>query len=154
MVRDPESRTINGKVLTNFSIACDRQYKNSQGQRETDFFSCNAWDKKGTMIKEYGRKGRRILITGEINNREWITPEGSKRTSTDINIETIEFLDRQDNIQAPPPVVQQQQQAYRQQAPQLQMVSPELGNGFKKVLPISEPQEPPVDMKEYDPFEE
>ena len=52
LTRDPELRTTQGnRSVTNFSIANQRNYKNSSGERDTDFF-----DVGGNCVIKYGNK--------------------------------------------------------------------------------------------------
>ena len=60
LTRDPEMRTIStGAVTTTFSIAVNRNFTNSQGERTADFFNCIAWRKLAENIsKYYGNKSK------------------------------------------------------------------------------------------------
>jgi len=41
LTKDPELRyTPNGVAVCNFTLASDRNFKNSQGERDTDFINC------------------------------------------------------------------------------------------------------------------
>ena len=44
LTKDPElRRTQNGTAVASFSLACDRDYKQEGGERETDFIDAVAW---------------------------------------------------------------------------------------------------------------
>lgn len=65
LTRDPELRnTQTGIPVCSFSIACDRNFKNANGERETDFFDCVAWRQTAEFVSrafhqgQYGRGGR------------------------------------------------------------------------------------------------
>ena len=41
LVRDPELRyTSNGVAVSNFTLACNRPFKNQDGEQEADFIQC------------------------------------------------------------------------------------------------------------------
>lgn len=90
MVRDPEMRaTTSGKQVASFSIAVSRRFKKG----EVDFFNCVAWEKIGTTIQQYFKKGQKILIVGRLENRSWEHTDGSKRYATDVIVEEFYFVE-------------------------------------------------------------
>lgn len=62
LVREPEE---NGKAIK-FTIAVTRDYKNTEGNYESDFIRCVAFGQTGNYIKEYCHKGDLIGIDGSI----------------------------------------------------------------------------------------
>ena len=59
LTRDPELRnTQTGIPVCSFSIACDRNFKNANGERETDFFDCVAWRQTAEFVSRHFTKGR------------------------------------------------------------------------------------------------
>ena len=64
LTRDPElRRTQSGIAVTSFSIACDRDYKPENGERETDFVDCVAWRGTAEFVQKYFAKGRMAVVT-------------------------------------------------------------------------------------------
>ncbi len=64
LVRDPELRytpTNNTPVCT-FSLAVDRNRKNAQGERETDFINIVVWGKIGENCATYLSKGKLAAV--------------------------------------------------------------------------------------------
>lgn len=58
LTHDPELKTTQaGTQLCRFSIACDRDFKNTSGEKETDFFDCVAWRKTAEFGQPVFRKG-------------------------------------------------------------------------------------------------
>lgn len=96
MVRDPEMRaTTSGKQVASFSIAVSRRFKKG----EVDFFNCVAWEKIGTTIQQYFKKGQKILIVGRLENRSWEHTDGSKRYATDVIVEEFYFVESKSDSQ-------------------------------------------------------
>ena len=92
MTKDPESRvTQAGDAVCNFTIAVQRRFKAKNGEREADFFNCVAWRQTATFISQYGTKGRKIAVVGELQNRQY-EKDGQKRTVTEIVVSQAEFV--------------------------------------------------------------
>ena len=54
LTHDPELRTTQSNIsVTSFSIACQRNFKNGNGERETDFFDVTAWRSTAEFITRY-----------------------------------------------------------------------------------------------------
>ena len=67
LTRDTELRkTAKDISVTRFSIANQRNYKNSAGDRETDFFNVTAWRSTAEFVTQYFRKGSLITVDGQI----------------------------------------------------------------------------------------
>lgn len=93
MTKDAEIYTTSGGIrLTRFSIAVTRDYADSNGDKQTDFFNCTAWRGLAEAIVKYVRKGDRIAIVGELQNRSYEDKAGAKRTVTEILVQEAEFL--------------------------------------------------------------
>lgn len=89
ITRDIEVRTTpSGKTVINFSIATNKMIN---GQNEATYHNCVAWGKRGETIAKYFKRGDKILIDGEINNRSW-EKDGIKRYSSDIVVSSFYFV--------------------------------------------------------------
>ena len=94
LTHDPELKTTQaGTQFCRFSIACDRDFKNTSGEKETDFFDCVAWRKTAEFVSRYFAKGRMIIVEGRMQNRSWTDKEGNKRRSTEIIVDAAHFGD-------------------------------------------------------------
>ena len=91
---DPEMRTTpTGLAVCNIGIAVERDYKNDQGNKETDFFSIVVWKKLAELVSQYVGKGSLIGVSGRLQSRKY-ERNGENRTSVEIVAESIQFLDR------------------------------------------------------------
>lgn len=94
ITKDLEMRqTPNGAAVTQFSIAVDRDYKNDNGERVTDFFDCVAWRSTAEYICRYFGKGRMIVINGELRAEPWTDRDGKTRKSVKIVVNSAYFGD-------------------------------------------------------------
>ena len=83
-------RTDKGTAVASFTLAVDRDFSK---ENKTDFFNCVAWDKKGEFIANYFSKGRMIVVSGRLENREWMDKNNNKRTTAEIIVENAYFGD-------------------------------------------------------------
>jgi single-strand DNA-binding protein len=95
--RDPEMRyTPSGQAVTQFTVAVNRNYKDSQGERqeETEWFRVVAWGQQAEFAAEYLRKGQKVYVEGRIQTRQWEGQDGQKRYTTELVANTIQNLER------------------------------------------------------------
>jgi len=85
MTADPELRhTQSGTAVASFSIACDRDFKNQDGSRDTDFLDVVAWRNTAEYANTYFSKGRAVIVTGRLQIREYTDKAGNKRRAAEI----------------------------------------------------------------------
>ena len=86
LTRDPELRfTATGRGVASFGIAVGRRYQvNGEWQEQTSFFNVTAWGQLGENAAASLTKGSRIVVTGRLEQREYNTREGDKRTVVDV----------------------------------------------------------------------
>ena len=94
LTRDPELRySSSNAAIVNFSIAIDRQYTNTQGQRETDFINIVAFQKQAENIKKYVFKGSLVAVDGRIQTRNYEDKDGKRVYVTEVVADRVQFLD-------------------------------------------------------------
>lgn len=92
MTRDPELRsTGSGKSVTSFTIACERDMKDKDGSRATDFIDCVAWGSTAEFAAKYFGKGRMAIIDGRIQVRDWTDKGGKKRKAVEVVADHVYF---------------------------------------------------------------
>ena len=111
---DPEMRyTPSGKAVTNFSVASNRRYTGSDGQRvdETTWFRISAWGRQAETCNQYLRRGSRVLIEGQLNPdkatggpRVWVRQDGTPAASFEVTAQSVQFISTlaEDNQAAQP----------------------------------------------------
>lgn len=93
LTRDPElTETPSGVAVCRFSIAVSRDYANSDGTRETDFFNITVWRGRAENCGKYLKKGNKVAVVGSLQNRSYEDKDGIKRNVTDIVANEVEFL--------------------------------------------------------------
>lgn len=90
--KDIELRyTKNGKATVDFTIAVNRDYKNVEGQYETDFINVTAYGYIAENTASFCRKGDMIGIEGSLRHEVYETENG-KRSKDYILAEKVMFL--------------------------------------------------------------
>lgn len=105
LVRDPELRTTgSGIEVATVTIAVDRKYKNASGERESDFIPLVVWRQQARFLSQYFSKGNRIGVVGSIQTRNWEDKDGHNRTTTEVVVDEVEFVEsKSDKPQKPEP---------------------------------------------------
>jgi single-strand DNA-binding protein len=88
--QDPEAIGSNGlrlRVATN-----DRVMNDTTGEWEdknTSWWTVKAWKRLAEQSKDVLKKGQEVIIVGKVYEENWTDKEGTKRTSYEINAESI-----------------------------------------------------------------
>ena len=71
--RDPEVITYHDNSgqgeMAKFTLAVNRRY--SRDDKTADFFQCVAFGRQAKTVKEHVKKGKKILITGRMENNDY-----------------------------------------------------------------------------------
>lgn len=93
--RDPEQRIMSNQAeFSKFSLACQSSYVNKDEERDTEFINCVAFGRTAETINRYCKKGAMIVAQGRIKNNSYDAQDGTKRYTTDIIIDKIEFASK------------------------------------------------------------
>ena len=85
-------QTTSGTFITEFGIAVSRAFKNANGEYESDFFNCIAFNKLAETVSKYVKKGDKLAVEGRLQTRNYTNREGNKVYVTEIIVENVEFL--------------------------------------------------------------
>ena len=99
LTRDPELRTTpSGMAVTRFTIAVSQNFTNKRG---ADFINCSAWGRQADNISKYCRKGSLVSAEGRIRTGSYDAQDGSKRYTTEVVCDTVNFLSTRSNADVP-----------------------------------------------------
>lgn len=111
LAADPELRTTqNGISNCNFKIAVQRRFKDNNGERQADFFTCVSWRQTAEFVARYFHKGDPIAVEGSMQNRSYDAQDGSKRYVTELIVDNVEMCGSAQNRQQPAEQTMQQAQ--------------------------------------------
>lgn len=94
LTRDPEIKAIgDNNMVAKFTVAVDRNYKDKDGNKATDFIPCEAFGKTAEFAGNYLSKGRLISVSGEMRVDQYQNEEGENRTFTKCHVNSLNVLD-------------------------------------------------------------
>jgi len=96
LTRDPELRTTpSDKTVVGFGIATNRSWKTETGEQrdEVEYHDIVVWGKLGEICNQYLAKGRKAMVIGRLQTRNWEDKEGNKRQKTEIIASDVTFMD-------------------------------------------------------------
>lgn len=83
--------TQSGKAVGTTSIAVERDYKNANGEKETDWVNIVFWGKTAETVANYFRKGDEILVVGRIQTRSYEDNSGGRKYVTEVVADKFSF---------------------------------------------------------------
>lgn len=94
LTKDVELRfTQSGTAVGNFTVAIDRDFKNSNGEYDTDFIPVVTFNRLAENCANHIGKGRLVAVCGRIQVRTWENKQGERRYKTEIVADEVKFLD-------------------------------------------------------------
>jgi single-strand DNA-binding protein len=108
--RDPEMRYLpSGAAVTDMSVATNRVYTDSNGQKvtETTWFRVSVWGGMAETVNQYLRKGSKVLVEGYLRPdpetggpRVWTRNDGTPAASFEMTAQNVTFLSSRAEDQA------------------------------------------------------
>jgi single-strand DNA-binding protein len=92
LIEDPEVRfTNNGTAVANLRVAVTQRVQHDGEWRDgdTSFLKVNVWREQAEHLADSPHKGDRVMVTGRLRQRSWETPEGDKRSVTEIEADAV-----------------------------------------------------------------
>lgn len=100
LTNDPELKyTGSGVAVATFTVAVNRQFTNSQGEREADFIRCQMWRKAAENFCNFTHKGSLIGIDGRIQTRSYDNQQGTRVFVTEVVAENFSLLESKNSNQ-------------------------------------------------------
>jgi single-strand DNA-binding protein len=81
----------NGIAVANLRVAVTQRIQEDGQWRDgdTSFFKVNVWRGQAEHLAESLGKGDRVMVTGRLRQRSWETPEGEKRSVTELEADEV-----------------------------------------------------------------
>jgi len=95
LTRDPELRTTpSGQSVASFAVATNRSWNDPSGEKKdsVEFHDVVAWGKLGELVANYMTKGKKVLVVGRLQTRQWEGTDGAKKQRTEIVATDINFV--------------------------------------------------------------
>ena len=102
LTADPElKQTPNGVSVCRFTLAVNRRFvRSEQGQQSADFITVVTWRQSAEFVSKYFKKGRPILVCGQLQSRSWTDQAGQKRYATEVVADEVTFVENKSDRNA------------------------------------------------------
>lgn len=94
--------TEKGTPVASASLAVDRDFKGRNGEKKTDWIDVVAFGSTAEFVSKYFSKGRRAVVEGRLQLRDWTDQDGNKRRSAEVLAESVYFADSKRDSDTPP----------------------------------------------------
>lgn len=102
LTRDPELKTLpSGIKVVNFSLATNRVWKDSAGQKQeaADYHNIVVFGRQAETSSQYLKKGSQAMVEGRLQTRSWDDAStGKKMYRTEIVADRVQFGSRSDAV--------------------------------------------------------
>lgn len=87
-VRETETRfTGTGKKVASITIAVDRKFKGANGEKLTDFFRCQVWNKTADFAEQYVKKGDVVAVKGSLT-----MDQNGEKTYVSVQVDELQLV--------------------------------------------------------------
>ena len=109
LTADPELKQTSGATpvsVCRFTLAVNRRFARSnaqaaQPQQQTaDFITVVAWRQSAEFVARYFKKGRPILVCGQLQSRSWTDPQGNRHYATEVVADEVSFVESKSDAPA------------------------------------------------------
>jgi single-strand DNA-binding protein len=84
--RDAETKDVNGKTVTNFSVCHTEKWKDQQGQTQERAM----WDQPG--VAQYLKKGTQVYLTGPLYPTTYTDKNGHEQIDLRLTVRQVQLL--------------------------------------------------------------
>lgn len=100
--RDNEFKELGGTSIFRNNIAVQRNFKNKDGERESDFINVVAFGKTAELLNQYFGKGQQVALEGRIQTGSYDKDDGTRVYTTDVIVNQFDFVgSKNDNATQP-----------------------------------------------------
>ena len=98
--RDNEFKELGSTSVFRNNIAVQRNFKNKDGERESDFINVVAFGKTAELLNQYFGKGQQVAVQGRIQTGSYDKEDGTRVYTTDVVVDQFDFVgSKNDNAQ-------------------------------------------------------
>lgn len=143
LTKDPEYRvTPSGVSVATFTLAINRTFTNSNGERQADFINCVVFRKQAENVNTYLKKGNLTGVDGKLQSRSYDNQQGQRVFVTEVICDSVQFLEPKNSNQQQNtnPYANQNTNPYAQQQNQQQY---QQNNQYNQTQQYTQPQTNP-----------
>ena len=85
ITKDPEMKQTQSNIaVVSFTLAVNRQFTDSSGERQADFIQCVVWRKQAENLARFVKKGSLVGVEGRIQTGSYDDKDGVRKYTTDV----------------------------------------------------------------------
>ena len=88
-------QTNGGKEVVSNCVAVSRDFKNANGDYESDFINIVVWGNQATYLDKYASKGDRVELVGRWQVRKYEDSNGTQQRVNECVVESIRVFGKQ-----------------------------------------------------------
>ena len=93
LTKDPVLQKTDYDVsVCSFDVAVNRDYENSNGERDVDYIRVVVWRNKADTCAKFLKKGSKVCVVGSLYTSSYVGKDEVKRTSYELVASSVEFL--------------------------------------------------------------
>lgn len=100
--RDNDFKYIGNTSVFRNKIAVQRNFKNKDGERESDFINVVAFGKTAELLNQYFGKGQQVALEGRIQTGSYDREDGTRVYTTDVIVNQFGFVGSKSDSSAQP----------------------------------------------------
>lgn len=85
--------TSTNKMYVKNSIAVKNDFKNADGNYDSEFVNIVVWGNTADYLGKYAEKGMRVAVEGRLTTRSYDKQDGTKGYVTEVVCNNVELLD-------------------------------------------------------------
>lgn len=90
--------TNNGRSVVSNTIAIKNDFKNANGEYDSEFINIQVWGKTAEFLAQYAQKGMLVAIEGRVTTRSYDDADGNKRYVTEVICNSVELLEKKSQL--------------------------------------------------------
>ena len=100
--RENDFKEVGETSIFRNNIAVPRNFKNKDGERESDFINVVAFGRDAENLNKFFGKGQQILIAGNLRTGSYDKEDGTRVYTTDVIVNQFDFVgSKNDNATQP-----------------------------------------------------
>ena len=85
--------TANNIAVLQNSIAVRNEFKNANGEYESEFVNIVVWKQTAEFLNKYANKGSKIAVEGRLTTRNYEKQDGTRGYITEVVADKVELLE-------------------------------------------------------------
>lgn len=82
-------KTASGVSVVSGAVAVQRAFKGPKGEKEVDYVSFVAWDKKADYLSRFAKKGDRLEMSGRLESRRYYDKDSRPCIVWELIVENV-----------------------------------------------------------------